>query len=215
VIGKVFIKTGDVLPEERKILCAGIYDMSGECDFFSVKGIVEKVLSDVNIKEVKYVPCSDNPTYHPGRTAKVCVDGVEIGVFGQIHPLVADAYGIDKPVFCIELSVPALYGNRAPEKKFKPIPKHPASVRDLALICADSVYSADIISTIKAAAGELLEDVKLFDVYTGAQIGEGNKSLAYTLTFRKADATLSDGEVEAVVAKVLTALEKENVKLRS
>ncbi len=214
-IGKVFIKNGDVLPEERKILCAGIYDMSGECDFFSVKGIVEKVLSDMNIKEVKYVPCSDNPTYHPGRTAKVCVEGEEIGVFGQIHPLVADAYGIDKPVFCIELGVPALYANRAPEKKFKPIPKHPASVRDLALICEDSVYSADIISIIKAAAGDLLEDVKLFDVYTGAQIGEGNKSLAYTLTFRKADGTLSDGEVEGVVSKILTALEKENIKLRS
>jgi phenylalanyl-tRNA synthetase beta chain len=214
-IGKVFIKTEDVLPEERKILSAGIYDMSGDCDFFTLKGIVEKIMADMNIKEARYLPCTDNPSYHPGRTAEIQVEGQIIGVFGQIHPLVAEAYGIDRPVFCMEISLPALYEKRAPEKKFKPIPKHPASVRDLALICGKEVYSADIIATVKAAAGEILEDVKLFDVYTGAQIGEGNKSLAYTLTFRKAEGTLSDGEVEAVVGKILSALEKEGVKLRS
>ncbi len=214
-IGKVFIKTEEVLPEERKILSAGIYDMSGDCDFFTLKGIVEKIMADMNIKEARYLPCTDNPSYHPGRAAALEVEGQVIGVFGQIHPLVAEAYGIDRPVFCMEISLPALYENRAPEKKFKPIPKHPASVRDLALICGEEVYSADIIATVKSAAGDILEDVKLFDVYTGAQIGEGNKSLAYTLTFRKAEGTLSDGEVEAVVGKILSALEKEGIKLRS
>ena len=214
-LGKVFEKTSDeTLPNEKTVVTAGFYDNSEASDFFTLKGMIESVVSAMNIKNVSYVPCADNASYHPGRCAYLLSDGEKIGVFGEIHPTVAANYEIDKKVYCAELSLEKLYASVGEEKKYKPVPKHPASTRDLGLLCKDEVYNADIVDIIKTAGGKHLESVKLFDIYTGKQVAPGYKSLAYSLVFRKEDGTFADAEIDAFVSKILAALAEKGITLR-
>lgn len=214
-LGKVFEKTSDeTLPNEKTVVTAGFYDNSEASDFFTLKGMIESVVSAMNIKNVSYVPCADNASYHPGRCAYLLSDGEKIGVFGEIHPTVAANYEIDKKVYCAELSLEKLYASVGEEKKYKPVPKHPASTRDLGLLCKDEVYNADIVDIIKTAGGKHLESVKLFDIYTGKQVAPGYKSLAYSLVFRKEDGTFADAEIDAFVSKILAALAENGITLR-
>ena len=168
----------------------------------------------MNIKNVSFIPCTDNASYHPGRCAALLSDGEKIGVFGEIHPMVAENYGIDKKVYCAEIALEKLYASVGEEKKYKPVPKHPASTRDLGLLCKDEVYNADIVDIIKTAGGKHLESVKLFDIYTGKQVAPGYKSLAYSLVFRKEDGTFADTEIDAFISKILAALAEKGITLR-
>ena len=214
-LGKVFEKTSDeTLPNEKTVVTVGFYDNSGASDFFTLKGMIESVVAAMNIKNVSFIPCTDNASYHPGRCAALLSDGEKIGVFGEIHPTVAANYEIDKKVYCAEIALEKLYASVGEEKSYKPVPKHPASTRDLGLLCKDEVYNADIVDIIKTAGGKHLESVKLFDIYTGKQVAPGYKSLAYSLVFRKEDGTFADTEIDAFISKILAALAEKGITLR-
>ena len=204
-VAKIYLPTeGQALPEEPKMLMLGTY--GANASFFSLKGELEAVLSGLRIKKASYTAVNDNPTYHPGRCAKVTIDGVDVGVMGQIHPLVAQNYGIDADVYCAEISFTKLFDLQLPDATYTPLPKYPGVSRDLSLICDESITVAQVEDVITAAAGKLLRGVKLFDIYRGTGVPEGKKSMAFSLLLRADDRTLTDADSEGVVSKVLTAL---------
>ena len=213
-LAKVYLpKPGQILPDEPKHLVLGTY---GEHeDFFKMKGEIEAFLRGMNVPEARYTAEKHDPTFHPGRCARVSVGGVDLGCFGQIHPLVARSYGIDGEIFAAELNFTALLSLQLPEKTYTPLPKYPAVTRDIAVVCGDSVTVAALSDCIRAAGGKLLRSVELFDIYRGKGIASGSKSAAFRLTLRADDRTLTDADSDGVVSAVLVALEKElNAKLR-
>ena len=214
-IAKIYLpQEGQVLPEEPKMLVLGTYG-AGE-SFFTLKGELEAIFAGLRLKKVSYRAEKHNPSYHPGRCAELSVDGVDVGVMGQVHPLVAKNYGIDTDVYCAEINFTKLMDYRLPDATYTPLPKYPAVTRDLALICDESVTVAQAEEVITAAAGKLLQGVKLFDIYRGVGVPEGKKSMAFSLELRADDRTLTDTDSEGVVNKVLASLkEKLNATLRA
>ena len=213
-LAKVYLpKPGQTLPDEPKHLVLGTY---GEHeDFFKMKGEIEAFLRGMNVPEARYTAEKHNPTFHPGRCARVSVGVVDLGCFGQIHPLVARSYGIDGEIFAAELNFTALLSLQLPEKTYTPLPKYPAVTRDIAVVCGEAVTVAALSDCIRAAGGKLLRSVELFDIYRGKGIASGSKSAAFRLTLRADDRTLTDADSDGVVSAVLAALEKElNAKLR-
>ena len=213
-LAKVYLpKPGQILPDEPKHLVLGSY---GEHeDFFKMKGEIEAFLRGMNVPEARYTAEKHDPTFHPGRCARVSVGGVDLGCFGQIHPLVARSYGIDGEIFAAELNFTALLTLQLPEKTYTPLPKYPAVTRDIAVVCDEAVTVAALSDCIRAAGGKLLRSVELFDIYRGKGIASGSKSAAFRLTLRADDRTLTDSDSDGVVSAVLAALEKElNAKLR-
>ena len=213
-LAKVYLpKPGQILPDEPKHLVLGTY---GEHeDFFKMKGEIEAFLRGMNVPEARYTAEKHDPTFHPGRCARVSMGGVDLGCFGQIHPLVARSYGIDGEIFAAELNFTALLSLQLPEKTYTPLPKYPAVTRDIAVVCDEAVTVAALSDCIRAAGGKLLRSVELFDIYRGKGIASGSKSAAFRLTLRADDRTLTDADVDGVVSAVLAALEKElNAKLR-
>ena len=213
-LAKVYLpKTGQILPDEPKHLVLGTY---GEHeDFFKMKGEIEAFLRGMNVPEARYTAEKHDPTFHPGRCARVSVGGVDLGCFGQIHPLVARSYGIDGEIFAAELNFTALLSLQLPEKTYTPLPKYPAVTRDIAVVCDEAVTVAALSDCIRVAGGRLLRSVELFDIYRGKGIASGSKSAAFRLTLRADDRTLTDADSDGVVSAVLAALEKElNAKLR-
>ena len=213
-LAKVYLpKPGQILPDEPKHLVLGTY---GEHeDFFKMKGEIEAFLRGMNVPEARYTAEKHDPTFHPGRCARVSVGGVDLGCFGQIHPLVARSYGIDGEIFAAELNFTALLSLQLPEKTYTPLPKYPAVTRDIAVVCDEAVTVAALSDCIRAAGGKLLRSVELFDIYRGKGIASGSKSAAFRLTLRADDRTLTDADSDGVVSTVLAALEKElNAKLR-
>ena len=204
-LAKIYLPVeGQVLPQEPKMLMLGTYGEGKS--FFTLKGELEAVFQGLRIKKASYAAVNDNPSYHPGRCAKVTVDGVDVGVMGQVHPLVAKNYGIDVEVYCAEIDFSKLFGLRLPDVTYTPLPKYPTVSRDLSVICDESVTVAQAEDVITAAAGKLLRGVKLFDIYRGTGVPEGKKSMAFSLALRADDRTLTDADSEAVISKVLTAL---------
>lgn len=213
-LAKVYLpKPGQILPDEPKHLVLGTY---GEHeDFFKMKGEIEAFLRGMNVPEARYTAEKHDPTFHPGRCARVSVGGVDLGCFGQIHPLVARSYGIDGEIFAAELNFTALLSLQLPEKTYTPLPKYPAVTRDIAVVCGEAVTVAALSDCIRTAGGRLLRSVELFDIYRGKGIASGSKSAAFRLTLRADDRTLTDADSDGVVSAVLAALEKElNAKLR-
>ena len=207
-LAKVYLPVeGEALPREPKMLLLGTYG-AGET-FFTLKGELEAVFAGLRLKKASYTAVSTNPSYHPGRCAEVFVDGISVGYLGQIHPLVAQNYGIDSEVYCAEIDLSKLFVLRLPEATYVPLPKYPSVSRDLSLICEEAVTVAQVEAVITASAGKLLRNVKLFDIYRGTGVPEGKKSMAFALELRADDRTLTDTDSEAVVAKVLKALETE------
>ena len=151
---------------------------------------------------------SEDPTYHPGRCAKVTVDGVDVGYIGQIHPIVASNYGMEMDVYAVEVSLTKLFDLQLPEATYVPLPKYPAVTRDLALLCDEAVTVGQAQEVIAKAGGKLLKDVQLFDIYRGTGVPEGKKSLAFSLVLRADDRTLTDTDSEGVISKVLTAVQE-------
>ena len=213
-LAKVYLpKPGQILPDEPKHLVLGTY---GEHeDFFKMKGEIEAFLRGMNVPEARYTAEKHDPTFHPGRCARVSVGGVDLGCFGQIHPLVARSYGIDGEIFAAELNFTALLSLQLPEKTYTPLPKYPAVTRDIAVVCDEAVTVAALSDCIRAAGGKLLRSVELFDIYRGKGIASGSKSAAFRLTLRADDRTLTDADSDGVVSAVLAALGKAlNAKLR-
>ena len=183
--------------------------------FFTVKGELEAVLNGLNLPNASYVAVNSNPSFHPGRCAAVSIDGVQIGYLGQVHPLVAQNYGMDCEVYCAEVNFSKLFELKKPDATYVPLPKYPSVTRDLSLVCEEAITVAEIENVIIASAGKLLRSVRLFDIYRGANLGEGKKSLAFSLELRADDRTLTDTDSEAVITKVLAALqEKCGISLR-
>ena len=206
-LAKIYLPVeGQVLPEEPKMLVLGTYGPN--VSFFTLKGELEAVLAALRTKKVSYTAVSDNPTYHPGRCAKVSIDGVDVGFMGQIHPLVAQNYDLDCEVYCAEISFTKVLELLLPDVTYTPLPKYPSVTRDLSFVCQESVTVGQAEAVISAAGGKLLRNVKLFDIYRGANIGEGKKSLAFSLELRADDRTLTDTDSESVMSKVLDALQE-------
>ena len=207
-IGRIYLPGGeDGLANERKLLSMGAY--GSDMDFFTMKGSIEAVMDSIRAEKVTYLAVTDNPSYHPGRCAKVLVDGVEIGVFGQIHPLVAQNYGVDAELFCAELSFDALMDARGADAEYVPLPKFPAVTRDIAVVCEETVTVGALDECIRKAAKGLLKEVKLFDIYRGKGVDEGKKSVAFNLILRADDRSLTAEEADAEVKRILNALEQD------
>ena len=213
-MAKIYLpQEGQALPAEPKMLLLGTY---GEgTNFFTLKGQIEAIFAGLRMQKASYAAVKTNPSYHPGRCASVSVGGVEIGVMGQVHPLVAKNYGIDCEVYCAELDFTKMLTLRLPDATYVPLPKYPAVWRDISLMCDEEITVSQIEEVITASAGKLLRSVRLFDIYRGVGVPEGKKSMAFSMELRADDRTLTDTDSEGVVTKVLAALkEKLNATLR-
>ena len=213
-LAKIYLpQEGSVLPEEPKMLMLGAYGPG--MNFLRMKGQLEAVFAGLRTPKAVYTAVNDNPTFHPGRCASVAMDGVELGYMGQIHPLVAQNYGIEAEVYCAQIDFSKLFTLLLPDPTYTPLPKYQAATRDLSVICDEAVTVAMAENVITAAAGKLLRSVKLFDIYQGKGVAEGKKSLAFSLELRADDRTLTDVDTEGVMTKVLAALkEKLGAELR-
>ena len=197
----------DGLAIEKKYLTLGTY--GAKVCFFTVKGLVEAIMKDLRAEDVRFEACTDNPSYHPGRCATVWAGDECIGVFGQIHPLVAANYGVDAELYCAELSLEKLLQSCGPDPVYKPLPKFPAVTRDIAVVCDKAIPVAKLIDCITAAGGQYLKGCSLFDIYTGSHIASGMKSVAFSLTLRADDQTLTDEHAEETMTAVLEALKRD------
>ena len=212
-LGKIYLPREDGLADEPKILSLGAY--GDGMDFFTLKGGIEAILRACRIKDVRFEACTDNASYHPGRCAKVYAGDVELGVFGQIHPLVAATYGVDAEIYAAELRFDALYSVRGGIPVYQPLPKFPAVTRDIAVVCAESVTVGALEDCIRRGAKGLLKKVELFDIYRGIGVAPGSKSVAFSLTLRADDRSLTGEEADEDVKSILALLEAElGAKLR-
>ncbi len=196
------------LADEELWLVLGEYGAGA--DFFQLKGCVEAILRDARVRTVAFVPESGEAAFHPGRCARITADGAAIGFIGQVHPTVCQTYGLEAESFYAQLNVPAMRAHQGPERTFTALPRFPAVSRDIALVCADEVSVAELTDTITAAGRPYLEEVKLFDVYKGAPIPAGQKSVAFSLTLRAADQTLTEDHATETMNAILTALKEKN-----
>ena len=206
-LGRVYFKRADGLADEPKVLTLGAY--GDGMDFFTLKGAVEAVLKQLRIENVRFLADSENPSYHPGRCAKVFSGDRLLGVLGQIHPHVAGNYGVDAELYAAELRFDALYESKGSQPLYQPLPKFPAVTRDIAVVCDKAVTVGELEDAILKGAKGLLKDVALFDIYTGVGIAPGKKSVAFNLTLRSDDRSLTAEEADADVKSILTALEQE------
>ena len=213
-IGNEYIPVeGELLPDEVPNLVLGMY--GDDKDFFTLKGVVENLLDTLAIREYDVDAKSDDPTFHPGRCAVLSKDGEEFGIIGEVHPLVCANYGINTRVYVGKLKLRKLFAMMDTQRSYVPMPKFPASTRDLALLCDDALPVMTMEKAIKAAAGKILEKIELFDVYKGSQIAEGKKSVAFNISMRASDRTLTDEEVNGAMSKILKALEELGAQIRS
>ncbi|OJV66092.1 MAG: phenylalanine--tRNA ligase subunit beta [Clostridiales bacterium 38-18] len=194
------------LPIEKEVLAIGT--MGEKEDFFTLKGIVENVLTGLGINGYYFEKETNHSMFHKGRCANLIWNGHILGVLGEVHPNVIENYGLSERVYVADLDYNILMQIAKEDKKYSPVPKFPAIERDIAVLVSDSVTSMAIEETVREVAGKLLESVKMFDMYKGKQISEGYKSVAYELVFRADDRTLVDEEVNSIFKKVLSALEE-------
>ncbi len=206
--------TENELPSEPSRLTLGFISNDDSVGFYRMKGYVEAILSIAGVSNVTYKSCKTEPTFHPGRCAKVFTGDVCLGIFGEAHPETAENYGIGCKVYLAELALDAIYDARRTEIHYVSIPKHPAIERDFSFVCDEAVEAGSVAAVIKGASG-LVSSVELFDIYRGPQVGEGRKSMSYAVMLRGEDKTLTDVEADEAVSAILAALERElNVKLR-
>jgi phenylalanyl-tRNA synthetase beta chain len=204
-MAKVYRPTRECLPDERQILTLGAY---GGTDFFALKGAVESVLRELRVPDVVFEAEAANPSYHPGRCAVIRTGNQVLGVMGQVHPAVAKNYDLGE-AYTAELDFGAIHACRAGEAKYVALPRFPSVSRDIALVCDRSVTVAALTDCIKRGGGALLREAALFDIYTGSQVPEGKKSVAFSLKLRSDEATLTDADADAATKKILALLASE------
>ena len=195
---------GSGMANEPKVLSLGAY--GADMDFFALKGAVETILAGLRITGVTYVAESGNPSYHPGRCAKVYCGETLLGTLGQIHPHVAENYGVDCELYAAELSFDALYASMGGKAVYQPLPKFPAVTRDIAVVCDAAVTVGALEDCIRRGAHGLLKSVTLFDIYTGTGIPAGKKSVAFNLELRSDERNLTAEEADADVKSILDLL---------
>ena len=195
---------GKVLADERTVLTLGAY--GGDVDFFALKGAVEALLCAARTPDVRFTADTETAAFHPGRCAAVWSGDTRLGTLGQIHPDVCTAYGLDGATYCAEIDVVLLHDLEGAEPVYTPLPRFPAITRDIAVVCDAAVPVGELTECIRKAEKNVLRGVKLFDVYTGVGIPEGKKSVAFSLTLRSDDGTLTDDHAEEAVRAVLDAL---------
>ncbi len=204
-MAKVYRPIGQTLPDERLILTLGAY---GTIDFSAIKGCVEALLRDMRVPDVTFSADRENTSYHPGRCAAVYSGKTAVGVIGQCHPSVAKNYDIGE-TYTAELDFAKLLECRALEGKYVSLPRFPAVSRDIAVVCDSAVTVAALTDCIKRGGGALLREVALFDIYTGSQVPEGKKSVAFSLKLRSDDMTLVDADADGTTKKILALLDTE------
>ena len=200
------------LPDERMQFTLGMY---GDGDFFSMKGVVEEFLDKIgmHLKET-YDPNAGKSFLHPGRQANIIYDGTVIGYLGEVHPTVAATYGIGERAYVAVLDMPSIVPMATFDRKYEGIAKFPAVTRDISMVVPKNVLVGQIEEVIAVRGGQILENYELFDIYEGSQIKGGYKSVAYSLTFRAKDRTLTDTEISASMKKILNGLEALGAELR-
>ena len=211
-VGKIYLPYPDKpssLPNEKLIIAGAInktgrgdvWEKSLSLDIFDVKGIIETVFQGLKVENWEVVQ-GDHPAFHPLRNGKIIISGEEVGIFGEIHPEIINNYRLPGKVNLFEIDFENLFHNVPSDIKYCILPKYPSVQRDLALIVKEEILSADIINTIKLIDKKLIKKVTLFDIFKGKQIGDGYKSLAYSVVFQAEDRTLTDQEVENIFKKV-------------
>ena len=200
------------LPEERMQFTLGMY---GEGDFYTMKGVVEELFDKLGMHEkAEYDPSDKKSFLHPGRQADIVYHGNVIGYLGEIHPTVAANYAIKERVYVAVLDMPYIVEYASFDRKYRGIAKFPAVTRDLSMVVPKEVLAGDIEKVFDEKGGQYLERYALFDIYEGAQIKRGYKSIAYTLTFRAQDKTLEDADIQNAMNKILKKLEELGIELR-
>lgn len=207
-LGKIYLPREDGLADEPKYLSLGAY--GDGVDFFTFKGGIETLLRELRITDVKFKACTDNASYHPGRCANVYAGEKLLGVFGQIHPLVAANYGVDTEIYTAELSFEAMYEMRGGIPVYQPLPKFPAVTRDIAVVCDEAVTVGALEESIRRGAKGLLKEVSLFDIYRGPGVADGKKSVAFSLVLRADDRSLTGEEADEDVQSILAALKADH-----
>lgn len=218
-IGSEYIPNGGELPDEPVRLSVGAY--GGDADFYTVKGIVDSMLKNIGVEDFDYSACTDSnvfaeaDAFHPGRCAVITKDGKAIGILGELHPETLENYGIGVKAYAAKVNVTELLDIANAVKTYKPLPKFPATTRDLAIVCDETLPVAELEKAIRKAVGNILESVTLFDVYQGKQIAEGKKSVAYAISMRSHEGTLTDEQADAAVKRVLKELANLGAELRA
>lgn len=216
-LGSEYIPNGGELPDEPVRLSVGAY--GGDMDFYGIKGIVDSMLKNIGVEDFEYSAemngFGEAEAFHPGRRAVITKDGKAIGILGELHPETLENYGIGVKAYAAKVNVTELLDIANAVKTYKPLPKFPAAVRDLAIVCDENLPVAELEKAIKRAVGNTLESVTLFDVYKGKQIAEGKKSVAYSIAMRSHEGTLTDEQSDAAVKRVLKELEKLGAELRA
>ncbi len=215
-LGNIFIPHDipvKTLPIEKKMLTLGMY--GEDINFFSLKGVIEELLNRLGIANYDFEPEKAHLSFHPGRCANIVYGNHILGTIGEVHPDVLENFGFDNRVYIADIDFNIILQITILDRIYKPLPKYPATSRDIAIIVKEEVYSKVAEDIILKNGGSILESYTLFDVYRGKQISEGYKSMAYSLTFRAADKTLTDEEVNKVYDKILSELKsKLNAELR-
>ncbi len=200
------------LPEERMQFTLGMY---GEGDFFSMKGVIEEFFEKVGLhKKETYDPKAGKPFLHPGRQANIIYDGKVVGYLGEVHPDVADIYGIGGKAYVAVIDMPEIVERATFDRKYTGLAKFPAVNRDISMVMTKDILAGQVEEIIEKKGGENLESYSLFDIYEGSQIKEGYKSVAYSIVFRAKDKTLSDVEVSEAMGRIVKALEAIGIELR-
>lgn len=209
----VYHPQNDTLPLEVQQIALGMY--GDDCDFYTLEGVLEALFAAVSLKGWDIQAETENPSYHPGRCAKITLDGEEIATLGELHPQVLEQYGIGTRVYAATVAPDALLPAFCAETVYRPLPRYPATTRDLALLCDETRTVLSLQRVISEKLGEILEQIELFDVYQGAQVPEGKKSVAFTLRMRSKTGTLTDEETETAIQRALKALQAQDVQIRS
>ncbi len=200
------IEKGEI-PQEPTILSLAVY--GDEEDFYTIKGVVENILETANIKRYEIEKEDQDETMHPGRTAKIMIGKDAIATFGEVHPAVCDNYGVKTKVYYAQIEVDKLVKYSKEDKKYTPVPKYPAVERDIAVIVDEEIEVGKIEKVITKKCKKILEEVKLFDIYRSEKLGENKKSIAFALTFRAQDKTLTDEEINGAMDTIISDLSKE------
>lgn len=190
--------------------------MYGDGDFFDMKGVIEEFFDKIGLSEKEeYEPAHKKPYLHPGRQADIIYDGRHVGYLGEVHPQVAETYGIGDRAYIAVIDMPEIVSLATFDRKYTGIARFPAVMRDISMVMPKDILAGQVEKVFDENGGKLLESYNLFDIYEGAQIKEGYKSVAYSLSFRASDRTLEDKDIVAVMDKILGALKDMGIELRS